>query len=114
MKEKDYKAFVNYLKNDNLDCSDVVLIHGVFGIAGEAGELIDIVKKHMVYHKPVDVAHVKEELGDLLHYITYLTNKYDWTFEELTEANFQKLKIRYPSGYSDKDAIKRADKEKSK
>lgn len=107
MSEDEYKKFVDYLKNDDLDCSDVVLIHGILGIAGE---LIDIVKKHMVYHKPVDIAHIKEELGDLLHYVTYLTNKYSWTFEELMEANFQKLKIRYPNGYSDKDALERKDK----
>lgn len=110
MTEQDYKQFVDNLKNDDLDCSDVVLIHAVFGIAGEAGELIDIVKKHMAYHKPVNVAHIKEEMGDLLHYFTYLTNKYGWTLEELMEENYQKLKIRYPDGYSDVDALARKDK----
>jgi NTP pyrophosphatase (non-canonical NTP hydrolase) len=110
MKEQEYKNYVDSLRNDNLDCSNVVLIHGVFGIASEAGELIDIVKKHMVYHQPVNIVHLKEELGDLLYYFTCLTSKYNWTLEELMEENFQKLTKRYPNGYSDNDALARKDK----
>lgn len=110
MTEQEYKIFVDNLKNDDLDCSDVVLIHAVFGIAGEAGELVGIVKKQMVYHKPVDENHIKEELGDLLHYMTYLMNKYGWTIKDLAQANMDKLKKRYPNGYSNEDALVRKDK----
>jgi len=110
MTEKDFKEYVSQLKSDALDCNDVVFIHGVIGIASEAGELVDILKKHMVYHKPLDEAHVKEELGDLLHYMTYLLNTFGWSLAEIMETNVKKLKQRYPNGYSDKKALERKDK----
>jgi NTP pyrophosphatase (non-canonical NTP hydrolase) len=108
--ETEYKSFVNKLRNDDLNCSDVVLIHGVLGIAGESGELVDIVKKHLVYHGELDVEHLKEELGDLLHYMTYLLIKYNWSLSDLMSANIKKLRKRYPNGYSDEDALARRDK----
>lgn len=37
------------------------------GVSGEAGELLDAVKKSVVYKKPLDRENVVEELGDLRH-----------------------------------------------
>jgi len=44
------------------------LLHGAIGISGEAGELLDAVKKHVFYGKPLDVNNVKEEISDVLWY----------------------------------------------
>lgn len=48
------------------DCN---LIHMAVGIAGEAGELLDQVKKATIYRKPLDRENVVEELGDLEFYM---------------------------------------------
>jgi hypothetical protein len=45
------------------------LMHATFGISGEAGELLDAVKKHIIYGKPLDRENVVEELGDLEFYL---------------------------------------------
>lgn len=89
----------------------VDLIHAVFGVAGEAGELCDPVKKAMFYGKPLDVENIKEEAGDLLWYIAGpLCRALGVTLEELAAANVAKLRKRYPEKYSDAAAVARADK----
>ena len=42
------------------------LMHMAAGISGEAGEVLDIVKKAFAYGKPIDRAHLIEELGDAI------------------------------------------------
>lgn len=91
--------------------TEIDLIHAVFGVAGEAGELIDPVKKSMFYGKPLDVENLKEEAGDLLWYIaTALCRALNCTLEDLARANVAKLQKRYPEKYTDQAAIDRADK----
>lgn len=87
------------------------LIHAVFGVAGEAGELIDPVKKSMFYGKPLDVDNIREEAGDLLWYIAGpLCRALGCTLEDLAKENVNKLQKRYPGKYTDQAAIERADK----
>lgn len=87
------------------------LIHMALGIAGEAGELVDAIKRNTIYNKPLDLDNVKEELGDLLFYMTGIMIQLEFTIEEVAAANVTKLQKRYASKqYSDKQAIARADK----
>lgn len=86
------------------------LLHAAVGISGEAGELLDAVKKIWVYNKPADFANIKEELGDLCFYMMMICNQQGWSFDELMEENQAKLEKRYPTGYSDAAAQARADK----
>lgn len=78
------------------------ILNFALGIAGEAGEIVDIVKK-MVYHGHVlDKDKMCAELGDLSWYIARMAARYDLTLEEVARGNIDKLKRRYPSGF-DKD-----------
>ena len=87
------------------------MLHMAVGISGEAGELLDAIKKHAIYQKELDFANVKEEAGDILFYLTGLLNDVGITLNECIEANREKLSKRYPNKcYSNADAIKRADK----
>ena len=110
-KTEEFSAFVRWLTNNNLDFTEGPLIHAAVGIGGEAGELFDCVKRSFVYHQPIDHANVQEELGDILHYVMAAANVFGWTLEDLIENNMQKLKKRYPDGYSDAAAVARKDKE---
>lgn len=83
---------------------------GSIGVAKEAGELLDILYRYTVYGKPLDVAHVREELGDTLFYITQIANSMGLTLDECMRANIEKLEKRYPGGFSEKAALERADK----
>jgi len=87
------------------------MVHASMGIAGEAGEVVDAVKKTWIYGKELDRENIVEECGDLLFYITALLTETGYTLEEAMVYNINKLAKRYPSGYTDKAAIDRADKE---
>jgi NTP pyrophosphatase (non-canonical NTP hydrolase) len=87
------------------------LLHMVLGIAGEAGELVDAIKRHTIYNKDLDKQNVFEELGDLLFYVEGLMCSLDMTWEGVISHNKSKLDERYNKGsYSDQQAIERADK----
>ena len=85
-------------------------LHAAIGISGEAGELIDAVKKSAMYGKPLDVENVKEELGDICWYMALMLKSIGSSFEEVMGLNNSKLEARYPSGFSEKAAQVRADK----
>ena len=86
-------------------------LHMAVGISGESGELLDAIKKHVFYCKPLDRENVVEELGDLEFYMEGLRQSLGITRDEVLEANIQKLFKRYSSGkYSDQQAQERADK----
>lgn len=86
-------------------------LHMVVGISGEAGELLDAMKKAVIYRKPLDVENVKEEIGDVLFYIQGLCNSIGYSIPEALSDNMDKLNKRYSSGeYSDNQAQERADK----
>lgn len=87
------------------------LIHMVLGISGESGELLDAVKKSVIYNKPLDRENVIEELGDIEFYLEGLRQGLGITREETIGANINKLGERYEGHqYSDAQAQDRADK----
>lgn len=87
------------------------LLHMAIGICTEAGELLDAVKKHVIYRKPLDRNNVVEELGDIEFYMEGVRAELDISRVYVLIENIIKLKhVRYPNGYSDQAAIERADK----
>lgn len=81
------------------------------GVSGEAGELLDAVKKAVIYRKPLDIANVREECGDLLFYITGMLSSVGSNLDEVIAENAAKLSVRYQSlSYSNHAAISRMDK----
>ena len=87
------------------------LLHMGVGVSTEANELLDAMKKHTIYQNPLDVENVKEELGDLLFYMSNLMQSVGLSFEEILQHNIDKLSVRYSKGsYSNAQAQERADK----
>lgn len=87
------------------------LLHMAVGVSGEAGELLDAVKKHVIYGKELDVENVIEELGDIYFYMQGLMNELGLTRDQAIRENIKKLSKRYSSGtYSNQQAQERADK----
>jgi len=99
---------------EELTPEDCHIWHMATGVVGEAGELIDAVKKNVIYRKPLDRENVIEELGDLEFYMEGLRSSLGITREQTLEHNIEKLGKRYAGlEYSNKQAIDRADKENS-
>lgn len=73
------------------------MIHACFGIGGESGEILDIVKKSVFYGKELNREHLVEEIGDALWYFNLLIHALDSSWGEVFEANIRKLEARYPN-----------------
>lgn len=80
--------------------ADVMIVWNAIGLAGEAGEVADLVKKGIFHQHGLDAEKVKKELGDVLWYVAALCSKLGFDLGEVMEANVEKLKARYPDGYS--------------
>jgi len=112
----DFKDMVRTLAKDgddivsSLSGSDAHILHMAVGVSGEAGELLDAIKKATIYRKPIDRENVVEELGDLEFYMEGLRDELGITREETIQYNISKLGVRYANGYSDQAAVDRADK----
>lgn len=83
------------------------LMHGMIGVCTEAGELQDMVKKALIYKKPLDKVNVMEECGDLLWYIALCLDAAGYTMSECMERNIDKLRIRFPDKFTFKGANNR-------
>lgn len=82
---------------------------GGLGLTGEAGEVADLIKKHIHHKKPLDREKLLRELGDVRWYLEYLLIVCDFTMEQIETANIEKLRVRYPNGFNTEDSIKRMD-----
>ena len=88
-----------------------LLTHGALGIAGESGELVDVIKKYVMYGKELDYENMIEEMGDIEFYLEAIRQATGITRQQTLEANITKLEKRYPNGsFSNKDAQERKDK----
>lgn len=95
-----------------ITAGDAHLMHMAIGVSGEAGELLDAIKKRVIYRKDLDRENVLEELGDLEFYMEGLRQGLGITREECLAANIAKLGKRYEGlTYSDQSAQERADKQ---
>lgn len=75
------------------------ILDGCLGLAGESGELIDLIKKWIFHGKPLDTDHAKKELGDVCWYIAMIAHSFGWNLDEILKMNIDKLKARYPEGF---------------
>ena len=87
------------------------MVHMILGLCGESAELLDQVKKNVIYGRDLDMENMVEELGDLEFYMEGLRQELGVTREECLSHNIEKLTKRYGEKYSNEAAIKRADKD---
>ena len=85
------------------------LLNGCLGLSGEAGELNDIVKKWIFHKKPLDREHMKKEIGDVCWYIADICHSMGFDLGEIFQMNIDKLKARYPEGFSEQRANNRSE-----
>ena len=100
------KDFEN-IRGRILDTALIRLDHASDGIATEAGELKDILKRKKFYGQPLNRQHLVEELGDLLWYVALAMDTIDTTFDEVMTVNIAKLKKRYPDKFDADKALNR-------
>ena len=83
------------------------LVVGALGLAGEAGEYADRIKKHIAQGHPLDADGLLGELGDILWYIALAADSIGHDMETVAQHNIDKLKARYPEGFSTERSLHR-------
>lgn len=96
----DFEAIANRLQDHRL----IRLLHGGMGLATEGGELIDQLKKHIFYGKPLDIVNILEELGDSDWYKGIIVDELQTDFSTIWERNIAKLKARYGDKFTETKA----------
>lgn len=76
------------------------LAHIALGLAGEAGEVADLVKKSQYKGRVLDVEHLVEELGDTMWYLTAMTDHLGANLTDIAYSNIRKLEERHPHLYN--------------
>lgn len=94
-------AFPNLSKEQKLE-------NGLMGLAGEAGEAIDILKKHLFHGHALDHVHLAKELGDVAWYLAVTANALGYDLSTIFQMNIEKLKERYPEGFDSNLSINRS------
>lgn len=69
------------------------------GLAGETGEVVELVKKHIGHGKSLSSSLLCDELGDVLWYLAVLAAHFGISLNDLAIKNVMKLKNRYPDGF---------------
>ena len=83
------------------------LLNGALGLTGEAGEVADQIKKTIFHGHDLDRDGLIKELGDVCWYLALLCHAIDVPLEEVMIRNIEKLKKRYPEGFSESASINR-------
>lgn len=69
------------------------------GLAGEAGEVVDDIKKKYFHGRNIDSNHTIEELGDVLWYVANIATQLNVSLDKILQLNVDKLSARYPEMY---------------
>lgn len=108
MLPNDFQKQVMRTANSDLSFKDAAA-NSSMGLAGEAGEYVDLLKKHLYHGHPLDVNKCKKELGDILFYVAWSAELHGLQLEDVMVSVIHKLKIRYPDGFTSADSILRKD-----
>ena len=104
----EYQHLAMRTLNPALDRKDV-LINSVMGLCGESGEAIDIVKKWLAQGHDLDKEKLAKELGDIAWYLAEAATALEIPLENIFAANIDKLRRRFPQGFSQEASRTRSD-----
>ena len=94
----EYQRQAMRTANKTLD-RDEMLLNSIMGMCGEAGEAIDLLKKHRAQGAALDIDRLVKEVGDCLWYIAEFAEASGVPLAEIAQRNIAKLKARYPEGF---------------
>jgi NTP pyrophosphatase (non-canonical NTP hydrolase) len=79
----------------------------ILGLCGETGELANKTKKIIAHGHLVPVDELKEELGDVLWYLTEATTALGFSLDDIAKLNNDKLMARYQGKFTKEKSINR-------
>jgi NTP pyrophosphatase (non-canonical NTP hydrolase) len=79
---------------------DKEILISACGLAGETGEVVELIKKYVGHGKTPSPTRISEELGDVLWYVADIASRYDLNLDGIAANNIRKLRERYPNGFN--------------
>ncbi len=103
---KEYQSLANRSAGAGGDGERRLMV-AALGLAGEAGEFANLVKKMTAHGHPFDQEALADELGDVLWYLAEAATASGLDLESIARENVDKLLKRYPEGFNQQDSINR-------
>lgn len=101
-------AALRTAQTDKLTAREL-LLNSALGLCGESGEVADLLKKYHFQGHNLDLDHVAKELGDIAWYLAVGAYSIGYDLEKILQMNVDKLKARYPDGFSADRSLHRAE-----
>lgn len=102
----EYQKLALRTARTDLD-STQLLLNGALGLAGESGEVVDAIKKHLFQGHWLDKTHIQRELGDVAWYLAIAAHAVGCDLDTIFQMNIDKLKARFPDGFDAERSINR-------
>ncbi|HIX35292.1 MAG TPA: nucleoside triphosphate pyrophosphohydrolase family protein [Candidatus Limosilactobacillus merdigallinarum] len=83
--------------------NEQVLTNCALGLAGETGQVVDLVKNYTFRGKNLDRQELIHEMGDVLWYLSQVAEWANIPFDEVAQSNIKELNKRYPHGYENQN-----------
>ena len=80
---------------------------GIVGMSGEAGEALELLKKHTFQGPELNELHLAKEIGDVLYYASIAAAGLGLTLDEIMMLNIEKRKERYPDKFETEKSLHR-------
>lgn len=103
------EKILTFMNPKTMETKSDVLLNGVFGLGGESGETLDLIKKWMYHGHELDKDKLRKELGDILFYVALTAYALDTPLQEIAVGNVNKLTARYPHGFTVEDSKAKRD-----
>lgn len=82
--------------NRTLLGNEQVLTNCALGLAGESGQVVNLVKNYTFRGSELDKDELTKEMGDVLWYLSQVAEWADIPFDDIAKRNIQSLEKRYP------------------
>ena len=79
----------------------------IWGVIGEFGEVVDMLKKHKYQEHELNKTELLNEIGDVMFYIVNLATELDLDMGLALQMNIVKLLDRYPDGFDPERSVNR-------
>jgi NTP pyrophosphatase (non-canonical NTP hydrolase) len=86
-----------------------VLTYTALGLTGESGEVAEMIKKAFYHGHTLEEEALSKELGDVLWYLAVMASGLGLSLEQIASENIEKLRARYPEGFSEERSRNRVD-----
>ena len=108
-----YQSLAAQTRNSALD-EQALLLDAAAGLAEEAGEVLGAIRKHLFQGRELDREAVTRELGDALWCLSAVATSLGVSLGDVAHTNVDKLRRRYPQGFTPAAAAARRDEEDGK